>query len=109
MAQCHGARTKSGPRGGGWLSCFVRYRRHAAVKAFFIDSLRNQASTASDHALSDVGNPITVRKLADGRQFRIFKVFYDPVGLEHRLEAAGWSGYVRSTGAYFIYGCVQRP
>ena len=58
-------------------------------RAFFIDSTRNQASTASNLALSDVGNPITVRKLDDGRQFRIFKIFYDPVDLEHRLNAAG--------------------
>ena len=44
----------------------------------------------------------------DGRPFRIVKIFYDSRELQQRLEKLGWVGYVRTTGAYFIYGCVQR-
>ena len=65
-------------------------------------------STAANHILPDAGNPIAQRKLDDGRQFRIIKIFYEPAELQNRLEMAGWIGDVRTTGAYFIYGCVQR-
>ena len=75
---------------------------------FFIDSLRAEDSTASDHVLATAGDPMTSRKLDDGREFRIFKVFYEPAPLQHRLEQAGWRGQIQSTGTYFIYGCVRR-
>jgi 2-polyprenyl-3-methyl-5-hydroxy-6-metoxy-1,4-benzoquinol methylase len=77
-------------------------------KAFFIDSLRAEESTAANHVLPDAGNPVAQRKLDDGRQFRIIKIFYEPRELQSRLETAGWTGDIRTTGAYFIYGCVQR-
>jgi demethylmenaquinone methyltransferase/2-methoxy-6-polyprenyl-1,4-benzoquinol methylase len=46
------------------------------------------------------------RKLNDGREFDIVKVFYDPTELERRLRELGWHGWVRSTDKYFLYGCV---
>ena len=77
-------------------------------KVFFIDSLRAEESTAANHILPDAGDPVAQRMLDDGRQFRIIKIFYIPEELQNRLEMAGWTGDVRTTGAYFIYGCVQR-
>jgi 2-polyprenyl-3-methyl-5-hydroxy-6-metoxy-1,4-benzoquinol methylase len=77
-------------------------------KAFFIDSLRAEDSTARNHVLPDSRDPVTQRKLDDGRQFRIIKIFYAPEELQHSLEIAGWTGCVRTTGAYFLHGCVQR-
>jgi demethylmenaquinone methyltransferase/2-methoxy-6-polyprenyl-1,4-benzoquinol methylase len=86
----------------------VQASLNPAGKVFFIDSLRAEDSTATNHVLPDASDPVTQRKLDDGRQFRIIKIFYAPAGLQNRLELAGWTGYVRKTGAYFIYGCVQR-
>ena len=79
-----------------------------AGKVFFIDSLRAEESTATNHVLPGAGSLVTERKLDDGRQFRIIKIFYAPEELQHRLEIAGWTGYVRTTGTYFMYGCVER-
>jgi SAM-dependent methyltransferase len=74
--------------------------------AFFIDSLLEQSSAPRDHApLSTSG--IVRRKLNDGREFDIVKIFYEPVELEHNLFAAGWKGWIRSTGKFFFCGCVS--
>jgi hypothetical protein len=35
------------------------------------------------------------------------KVFYEPEVLEERLRRLGWSGSVRSTGEFFVYGSVR--
>lgn len=76
--------------------------------AFFMDSLFEQASTARDHVGIDKSG-FAQRKLNDGREFRIVKVFYDPAILEQRLRKDGWHGRVRSTGKFFLYGCMMKP
>jgi demethylmenaquinone methyltransferase/2-methoxy-6-polyprenyl-1,4-benzoquinol methylase len=74
-------------------------------RVFFVDSLLTQESTARDHEpIDDSG--IVRRKLNDGREFDIVKIFHEPTGLEPRLAALGWRGYVRSSGQFFVYGCV---
>jgi len=76
--------------------------------AFFIDSLFEQTSTAVNHiALHRSG--MAQRKLNDGREFRIVKVFYEPKVLEKRLKKDGWEGQICSTGKFFYYGCMSRP
>jgi demethylmenaquinone methyltransferase/2-methoxy-6-polyprenyl-1,4-benzoquinol methylase len=72
---------------------------------FFVDTLLEQTSTARDHGpLSDLGT--VQRRLNDGREFMVVKVFYEPVRLERRLAESGWQGWVRSSGKFFLYGCV---
>jgi demethylmenaquinone methyltransferase/2-methoxy-6-polyprenyl-1,4-benzoquinol methylase len=70
-------------------------------RVFFVDSLREPTSTASDQPLSDTN--ITVRRLNDGRSFEIYKVFYDPLDLQRRLARLGWNATVRTTSRYFLY------
>ena len=73
--------------------------------AFFVDSLREQTSTALDHdQLEDSG--VVTRKLNDGRSFRVVKVFHQPEALQQRLSTLGWMGTVQSTGKFFLYGAV---
>ncbi len=85
---------------------FVRQALRPEGKAFFVDSLFTPDSTAKDHApLNDSG--VVRRKLNDGREFDIVKVFHDPAQLEADLHSAGWQGYVRSSGKFFLYGCVS--
>ena len=74
---------------------------------FFMDSLFEQASTAVDHRMIDRSG-FASRKLNDGREFRIVKVFYDPNILEQRLHKDGWQGWVRTTGKFFFYGCMKK-
>lgn len=48
-----------------------------------------------------------VRRVDDGREFRIVKVFYDPATLTHDLAALGWSTEIRPHGS-FLVGIAQR-
>jgi demethylmenaquinone methyltransferase/2-methoxy-6-polyprenyl-1,4-benzoquinol methylase len=73
--------------------------------AFFVDSLFEHTSTATNHAPVD-NSGIALRHLNDGRSFRIVKVFYEPALLERQLIERGWRGWVRSTGTFFLYGSV---
>jgi 2-polyprenyl-3-methyl-5-hydroxy-6-metoxy-1,4-benzoquinol methylase len=72
---------------------------------FFVDSLLEQASTARNHVPVDVSG-IAQRRLNDGREFRVVKVFYEPALLERQLFESGWRGWVRSSGRFFVYGSV---
>ena len=49
------------------------------------------------------------RRLNDGREFQVFKSFYDPVQLIERLRELGWSFDIRQTGHYFIHGAGYLP
>jgi 2-polyprenyl-3-methyl-5-hydroxy-6-metoxy-1,4-benzoquinol methylase len=74
-------------------------------RVFFVDSLLEQSSTACDHqALNRSG--FATRRLNNGREFRIVKMFYEPADLERRLTGLGWSGWVRSSGTFFLYGSL---
>jgi 2-polyprenyl-3-methyl-5-hydroxy-6-metoxy-1,4-benzoquinol methylase len=75
-------------------------------KVFFVDSLYTQDSTAKNHVIDQSGQ--VKRKLDDGREFEIVKVFYEPPALLQKLEERGWSGYVRSTENFFLFGCLNR-
>jgi SAM-dependent methyltransferase len=83
----------------------VRTALKPGGRAFFVDSLLEQSSTARDHGLLDQSGVVR-RRLNDGREFDIVKVFYDPAALEHRLLQRGWNGSVRTTGTFFLYGLM---
>jgi demethylmenaquinone methyltransferase/2-methoxy-6-polyprenyl-1,4-benzoquinol methylase len=73
--------------------------------AFFVDSLAEQSATAIDHGLLDRSGA-TKRRLNDGREFEIVKVFHEPADLGGWLRERGWRGSVQSTGKYFLYGSM---
>jgi ubiquinone/menaquinone biosynthesis C-methylase UbiE len=77
-------------------------------RVFLIDSLRESTSTAKDHHLDDSSNPIVTRRLNDGKEFQIIKVFYDPDDLRANLHRMGWSSTLKTAGGYFFYGAVER-
>jgi demethylmenaquinone methyltransferase/2-methoxy-6-polyprenyl-1,4-benzoquinol methylase len=72
-------------------------------RVFFVDSQREETSTAVDHVLPAQGSDVARRRLNDGREFDVFKIFYDPAELTERLWALGWRFRVRETSRYFIY------
>jgi hypothetical protein len=45
-----------------------------------------------------------IQRLADGREFRIVKRFYEPHTLSRRLAELGWDAQVQATAEFFIYG-----
>ncbi len=73
-------------------------------RVFFVDSLYTPESTARDHELRGPDAPRVTRRLKDGREFEIVKVFYEPHALTDRLAALGWHADVRATDTYFLYG-----
>ena len=81
----------------------VRSALRPGGRVFFVDSQLEQNSTALDHHLLDRSGVVT-RKLNDGREFTIVKVFHEAADLERRLHTLGWEGRVRSTGQFFLYG-----
>ena len=48
------------------------------------------------------------RRLNDGREFQIYKVFYNPAELAGRLRGLGWQFDIRQTDTYFLYGSGHR-
>lgn len=100
---------------GFWLSHVPHNRLRmfltrvaAAVRpggaVFFVDSRREETSTANDHRLPDAGVEVMTRRLNDGRSFQIVKNFYEPDALQNECLRAGIEVDVRETPTYFIFG-----
>ena len=72
--------------------------------AYLIDSAFDPTSTAKDHVLPSPNHGVVTRKLNDGREFKIVKLFYEPTALTAKLAALGFAAELRQTPHYFIYG-----
>jgi len=72
--------------------------------AYVVDSVHDPTSTAANHPTPDRDAGIVTRKLDDGREFRIVKVFYEPATLATRLRDAGFEARIGKTARYFVYG-----
>jgi ubiquinone/menaquinone biosynthesis C-methylase UbiE len=70
---------------------------------FMVDSRPDQTSTAKDKPIQMDSNAYQVRKLNDGREFRIVKVFYEQDDLSAKFADAGFDAIVKTTQNYFIY------
>ena len=74
----------------------------------FIDSRFEQTSTAKNHILENPRDTVVKRRLNDGREFNIVKVFYHTKDLKEKLRKAGWQITVEETPHYFLYGLGSR-
>jgi len=72
--------------------------------AYLIDSAFDPSSTARDHPVPGRHAGVVTRKLNDGREFSIVKIFWEPNALNGRLDALQWSASLERTANYFIYG-----
>ena len=102
---------------GFWLSHVPRARLDeflAIVRTWlkpggsfaFIDSLTDPQSSANDHPAP--ADDRSVRRLDDGREFTVVKVYYEPAELEAALRRAGFvNGHVTTTGRFFLTGSAQ--
>jgi SAM-dependent methyltransferase len=82
----------------------VRMALRPGGRAFFVDSLRTETWAEKESAGRAPRDHTTLRRLNDGREFRIVKIFYDPVALEARLAGMGWRFSVRTTDQHLLYG-----
>jgi demethylmenaquinone methyltransferase/2-methoxy-6-polyprenyl-1,4-benzoquinol methylase len=76
-------------------------------RVFFIDSRRSETSRAHDNALPSPDKIVATRRLNDGREFDIIKVFYQPETLAADLARLGWNVKVETTENYFLFGAGQ--
>jgi SAM-dependent methyltransferase len=102
---------------GFWLSHVPRRRLEAFLGLArrwlkpgglyaFIDSLEDPQSGAADHPSPSDG--VAVRRLDDGREFRVVKEFYAPAELETALRGAGFAtAEVTTTGRFFLLGVAR--
>jgi demethylmenaquinone methyltransferase/2-methoxy-6-polyprenyl-1,4-benzoquinol methylase len=75
--------------------------------AYVIDSAHDPTSTAANHPTPERHAGIVTRKLDDGREFRIVKVFWEPAALANRLRALGFDADIGATARYFVYGSAR--
>lgn len=77
-------------------------------RIFFVDSRYQETSTAVNHVLPDRSATVLQRRLNDGREYRVYKIFYDRDELTLRLGALKWSFEITETRNYFLYGAGCR-
>lgn len=75
-------------------------------RAVFIDD--GPAAAAEEEVLANQPAPAALRRLDDGSQYRIVKVFHDVQTLTDYLTALGWSVRIRSVARNFI-GIAEPP
>jgi len=85
-----------------FLALARRWLKPGGVFAF-IDSLPDPQSGAADHQAP--ADDTSTRRLDDGREFMIVKVYREPAELEAALREAGFAtAEVTTTGRFFILG-----
>lgn len=72
-------------------------------QVFIVDSRFEPTSTANNHILNDDSSIYKSRKLNDGQEFKIVKVFYQQDELQKHLIQVGFKTDVKVTDHYFIY------
>jgi 2-polyprenyl-3-methyl-5-hydroxy-6-metoxy-1,4-benzoquinol methylase len=76
--------------------------------AFLADSLDTSSSTAVDHELTGPDSQTVLRRLNDGREFTIVKVFHEPSALTERLAQIGWTTDIRQASDLLYHGTARR-
>lgn len=77
-------------------------------QVFIVDSRFSHTSTANNHTLLDDGDIYKTRKLNDGQEFKVIKIFYQPDALKEKLTKVGFYADVNMTENYFIYAGLIR-
>lgn len=88
-----------------FLGLVRRWLRPGGTFAF-IDSRFDPQSSATDHPTP--ADDLSVRRLNDGREFTVVKVYYEPAELVAALRAAGFDDVsVTTTGRFFLTGSAR--
>ena len=74
-------------------------------RVFLVDSALSDRATARDHEHPrEAGERVELRRLADGREFRVVKHWFDASELQRSIERQRWRARIRSSGEFFVYG-----
>ena len=82
----------------------------ARGRVFLIDNRRDPSRAAQDPYIVDEADDVQRRRLTDGSEHRVVKVFYEPDELAERLGAAGLgrrSG--RDIAVHLRIAAVEKP
>jgi ubiquinone/menaquinone biosynthesis C-methylase UbiE len=82
----------------------VRRALKPGGRVFFVDSKPELSTTARNQDLGDARSGTVTRRLNDGREYQIVKIFHKSEDLEKMLKQAGWQVRVKETALYFQYG-----
>jgi SAM-dependent methyltransferase len=72
-------------------------------RAFLIDNRRDPTRTTQDPYVIDEADDVQRRRLSDGSEHRVVKVFYEPAELAEQLRRLGWVANLAGTSR-LIYG-----
>jgi SAM-dependent methyltransferase len=72
-------------------------------RAFLIDNRRDPTRTTQDPYVIDEADDVQRRRLSDGSEHRVVKVFYEPAQLAGQLRRLGWVANLAGTSR-LIYG-----
>jgi demethylmenaquinone methyltransferase/2-methoxy-6-polyprenyl-1,4-benzoquinol methylase len=75
--------------------------------AFLIDNRHDPSRTAADPYVIDESDDVQRRRLSNGSEHRVIKVFYEPAELAGLLTGLGWNSNMAGTSR-FIYGSAGR-
>lgn len=79
-------------------------------RVFFADSRNQPVAREGEYAARapESRSARSRRRLRDGREFEIVKIFYRPAELASQLRALGWRVIVHGTPTFFLHGLAQR-
>lgn len=86
----------------------VRRATRPGGRFFLLDSRNESTSMAKNHDRPTVETGVRTRKLNDGREFRVVKLFHEPEALAERFRRHGFDADIRVTPNYFLYGFGTR-
>jgi demethylmenaquinone methyltransferase/2-methoxy-6-polyprenyl-1,4-benzoquinol methylase len=76
-------------------------------RVFFVDSHSpSLPASAGRNRRSPEDASVELRRLNDGREFRVVKIFHRAEALQRTLASLGWTGAVRATERHFVYGAL---
>jgi SAM-dependent methyltransferase len=75
-------------------------------RACFIDSSHRER--AVERVLPDQATPAVWRRMRDGSEHRVVKVYYSPAELAARLAELGWSASIHETSTPLLIGTARR-
>jgi SAM-dependent methyltransferase len=73
-----------------------------------IDSRHTEFSTAADHVLPVAGAEVSHRRLDDGREFRVVKIYWEPEELSSACTSAGFDVTASVTETFFVHAAGHR-
>ncbi len=73
--------------------------------ACFLDT--NDHEQETEDVLAGQPAPAVRRRLRDGSEYRVVKLFYSPADLTARLAELGWSADIRQVGSRFLVGTAK--